>query len=192
MEMESLYRRTVESWTDRILTVDPEQWTAGTPCVDWDVRALVNHVVGEDLWTEPLVQGSTIAEVGDRLDGDLLGADPRETALDAAQRATQAVAEALPKGGKVHLSYGDEDIAEYLAQLSADHLIHGWDLAAATGGNTDLDPELVADVAAWFAERENLYRSAGLIGDRAAAPDDPQSQLLAAFGRDISFASRWD
>ena len=49
MEIEDLYRRTVASWTDRILTVGPEQWTATTPCLEWDVRALVNHVVGEDL-----------------------------------------------------------------------------------------------------------------------------------------------
>ena len=66
MDLETLYRRTIDSWTDRILTVGPEQWGATTPCLEWDVRALVNHVVGEDLWTEPLVRGATIQEVGDR------------------------------------------------------------------------------------------------------------------------------
>ncbi len=109
------------------------------------------------------MRGSTIAEVGDRLDGDLLGEDPRTSALDAASQATAVVAETLPTNGKVHLSYGDEDMTEYVAQLAADHLIHGWDLAAATGGDTDLDPDLVADVAAWFAEREDSYRSAGAV-----------------------------
>jgi uncharacterized protein (TIGR03086 family) len=192
MEMEDLYRRTVASWTDRVLTVGPEQWTHTTPCLKWDVRALVNHVVGEDLWTEPLVQGATIQEVGDRFDGDLLGSDPRETALDAAERASRAVAEAFPRREKVHLSYGDEDLEEYVAQLAADHLIHGWDLAVATGGDPVLDQDLVADVAAWFAEREDVYRSAGAIGARAAAPDDAQSQLLAAFGRDPGWAGRTD
>ena len=184
MELESLYRRTVESWADRVQTVGPDQWAAVTPCADWDVRALVNHVVGEDLWTEPLMRGSTISDVGDRLDGDLLGQDPRETALDAAERATRVVGETLPTRGKVHLSYGDEDMTEYIAQLAADHLIHGWDLAVATGGETHLDPDLVADVAAWFAEREELYRSAGAVGPRSAASGDAQSELLASFGRD--------
>ena len=184
MDLETLYRHTVESWTARVQTVGADQWTAVTPCADWDVRELVNHVVGEDLWTEPLMRGSTVDEVGDRLDGDLLGHDPRTSALDAASQATAVVAETLPTNGKVHLSYGDEDMTEYVAQLAADHLIHGWDLAAATGGDTDLDPELVAEVAAWFAEREDIYRSAGAVGARAAAADDAQSQLLAAFGRD--------
>ena len=44
----------------------------------------------------------------------------------------------------MHLSYGDEQMTEYVHQLSADHLIHGWDLAVATGGDVRLDPELVA------------------------------------------------
>src|SRR5688572_13320968 len=106
MDLETLYRRTVESWTARVQTVGADQWTVVTPCADWDVRELVNHVVGEDLWTEPLMHGSTIEEVGDRLDGDLLGEDPRATALDAAAEATRSVAETLPTQGKVHLSYG--------------------------------------------------------------------------------------
>ena len=192
MDLETLYGRTMESWTDRILTVGPEQWGAATPCLKWDVRALVNHVVGEDLWTEPLVRGATIQEVGDRFDGDLLGSDPRETALDTAERASRAVAEALPRSEKVHLSYGDEDLEEYVFQLAADHLIHGWDLAVATDGDAVLDPDLVAAVGAWFAEREDVYRSAGAIGARAAAADDAQSQLLAAFGRDPLWAGRTD
>ena len=99
--------------------------------------------------------------------------------------ASVAVAEALPAGKPVHLSYGDEDIEEYVAQLAADHLIHGWDLAAATGGDTALDDDVVEAVAAWFSEREEMYRQGGVIGPRVdEAPDDAQSQLLARFGRD--------
>ena len=54
----------------------------------------------------------------------------------------------------------------------------------ATGGDTTLDPELVAAVATWFADRE-LYRFAGVIGERAeSGSDDPADRLIAAFGRD--------
>lgn len=184
MDQETVYRRTVEGWKARVGAVGPDQWSLPTPCQDWDVRDLVNHVVGEDRWTEPLVQGATIEEVGDRFDGDLLGDDPRAAAHEAADRATAAVGEQLPSGGKVHLSYGDEDMAEYVAQLAADHLIHGWDLAVATGGDTALDADLVDAVGRWFAAREEMYRAAGVIAARAEADGDDQSELLARSGRD--------
>src|SRR6188768_4067653 len=177
MALETTYRRSVEFWRD---TVDNAagDWSAPTPCTDWDVRALVNHVVGEDRWTKPLVDGKTIAEVGDALDGDLLGEDdPKAVARAAADEALTAVAERLPAGGKVHLSYGEEDIEEYIRQLVADHLIHGWDLAAATGQSRTLDPELVDEVAEWFRNREDVYRSSGAIAARpdAAADGSPQA-----------------
>ena len=169
MDLNTLYHRTVESWADRVNAVAGTQWDDPTPCAEWTVRDLANHVVGEDLWTAPLMQGSTIAEVGDRFDGDLLGDDPIKTALAAAWEAKEAVAHDLPAHGTVHLSYGDERADEYVLQLAADHLVHGWDIAAATGGDTRLDPHLVAEVAAWFAEREEAYRAAGAIGPRAAS-----------------------
>jgi uncharacterized protein (TIGR03086 family) len=184
MELNMLYLRTVESWTDRVRTLGTGQWEKPTPCGEWNVRQLINHVVGEDRWTGPLMRGSTIADVGDRFDGDLLGDDPIQAALTAASEATQVVAETLPQHGVVHLSYGEEQMDEYVLQLAADHLIHGWDLAAATGGETVLDPDLVSDVAAWFADREELYRSAGAVGPRAPTTGEPQADLLAAFGRD--------
>ena len=35
----------------------------------------------------------------------------------------------------------------------------------------------------WFAEREEMYRDAGAVGPAVPGGDDPQSALLAAFGR---------
>jgi uncharacterized protein (TIGR03086 family) len=190
MDVATLHRRTIETWRSRVDALEPDQWDQPTPCTDWSVRELVNHVVGEDRWTVPLVQGKTIADVGDTLDGDLLGDQPVEAAEQAADEAAAVVAQALPDGGKVHLSYGDEDMEEYIRQLAADHLIHAWDLAAAVGGDTTLDPELVDEVAVWFADREEMYRGAGVVGPRVEAGDDPQSQLLARSGRSVTWTTR--
>jgi uncharacterized protein (TIGR03086 family) len=183
MDVKTLHRRAVESWQRCLDGVGADQWTLPTPCTDWDVRALVNHVVSEERWTTPLLDGMTTAEVGDRFDGDLLGDVPQAAGRAASAEAVAAVDSRLDHIDTVHLSYGDEDPAEYVRQLSADHLVHGWDLAAATGQDRALDPEVVAEVAAWFADREELYRSAGLLGPRVAGADDPQSELLAAAGR---------
>ena len=187
MELKTLHRRAVEHWAARVAAVKDEQWGDATPCVEWSVRDLVNHIVGEELWTVPLLRGMTIAEVGHQFDGDLLGDDPLERARTAAAEAADVVDEIVPGGGRVQLSYGEEDMGEYVRQLCADHLIHGWDLAAATGGDTSMDPELVAEVGVWFAGREALYRGAGVLGPRTSSGDDPASDLLAGFGR----ASGW-
>jgi uncharacterized protein (TIGR03086 family) len=184
MDLNTLYHRTVEAWADRVNAVGPDQWDDPTPCRDWTVRDLVNHVVGEDRWTVPLVEGSTIADVGSSLDGDLLGEDPVRAALDAAMEATRATAQKLPHGGTVHLSYGEEQLTEYVHQLATDHLIHSWDLAVATGGDTRLDPHLVSEVGGWFTEREEMYRSGGAVGPRGVSHGGAQGDLLASFGRD--------
>jgi uncharacterized protein (TIGR03086 family) len=184
MDLATLYHRTVERWADCVCAVPDDQWSAPTPCNDWDVRALVNHLAGEDLWMVPLLAGSTIEEVGDRFDGDLLGEDPIGTAVEAAKAATTAVAGRLPRGGTVHLSFGETDVAEYVWQLTADHLVHSWDLSAALGADRHLDPAVVGAVAGWFADRADLYRSSGATGPRAISHGGVQSDLLAAFGRD--------
>lgn len=189
MDLVELHRMTVEHWVDRLVRVSGAQWQASTPCSDWDVRALANHVVGEELWTVPLVDGATIAEVGDRFDGDVLGDEPVVTGRAAATGALGAVARALPGRGTVHLSFGDTPIEEYVHQLAADHLIHAWDLAVATSQDRRLPPEAVDAVAAWFADREDLYRQAGAIGAAGPPGDDAASRLLASFGRDPSWSA---
>ncbi len=125
----------------RVRSVEPDQLDLPTPCTAWTVRDLLNHVVAEQLWADPLMQGQTIEQVGDRFEGDLLGADPLAAARSAAEAAGRLTDVAL-SGRKVHLSYGDEDAEEYLWQLTVDHAIHGWDLAVATGGDRELDPRL--------------------------------------------------
>jgi uncharacterized protein (TIGR03086 family) len=181
----SLHRRACEQFGDHVRKVRPGQWTNQTPCADWDVRTLVSHVVAEDLWTVPLMEGKTIAEVGDRFDGDVAGTDPVSSYGAAAAAAVAAVSAPGALDGTVHLSYGDESGTEYVSQLFADHLIHGWDLARAIGADERLDPELVAACADWFARHEDAYRAAGAIGPRPTLPPgaDQQTVLLAAFGR---------
>jgi uncharacterized protein (TIGR03086 family) len=186
VDLLTAYRRGLREFTTRVARVRPDQWSAPTPCPDWDVRALVNHLVYEDRWTVPLFAGATIAEVGGRFEGDLLGADPVAAARDATQRAEAAVAEPDALERTVHLSFGDTPAREYAYQLLADHLVHSWDLAVAIGADARLDAAAVRLCAAWFAGREHAYRSSGVTGPRRPVPAgaDEQDRLIAAFGRD--------
>jgi uncharacterized protein (TIGR03086 family) len=185
MDATEVFRQATAAWLERVRDVKPDQWDKPTPCEAWDVRTLVNHVVAEQLWIPPLMGGATIAEVGDKFDGDILGSDPRATAELAAAESLDAVPEPVAQGRIVHLSFGDPPASEYALGVAADFVVHGWDLAAATGGERRFPPELVTAVAQWFSAVEEGYRSAGQIAARpAVTPADPQDKLLVAFGRD--------
>jgi uncharacterized protein (TIGR03086 family) len=193
MDAPELHRRAVAEFAARVDGIDSSGsgvWSAQTPCTEWTVRALVNHLTYEDKWTAPMLAGATIAEIGDQFEGDLLGDDPVGAFAMASREAADAAAQ-TDSSQIVHLSFGDFPAREYLYQLAADHLIHAWDLAAATDGDRQLDPEVVADVADWFADREADYRAGGAIGPRVAvSSDDPQDRLLGGFGRDPGWRSR--
>jgi uncharacterized protein (TIGR03086 family) len=187
IEERVLYRRAQDAFGERVHAVRDDQWSAATPCPGWDVRSLVNHLVYELRWAVPLLAGRTIAEVGDRFEGDLLGDDPAGRWDRAADEAVAAVDGEGAMDRTVHLSFGDFPGREYALQLFADLLIHGWDLSVATGQDTRLDPDLVAACAAWFAGVADGYRQAGAVAARPDVPDDadPQTRLLADFGRSV-------
>lgn len=192
MDLIEQYRRSVAGFTERLAQIGPEQWSAPTPCTEWDVRALVNHIVNEERWMPPLFGGATIAEVGDRFNGDLLGDDPLGNAADAAREADAAVAAPGAMERTVHLSFGDFPAGEYLGQLLVDHLVHSWDLAAAIGADRTLDAAVVSAVTGWFVPRERAYRESGAIGPRVDVPASAseQDRLIGAFGRNPDWAAR--
>jgi uncharacterized protein (TIGR03086 family) len=185
MDIREAYRQALAGFGEHVTEVRADQWHNPTPCADWDVRALVNHLVYENRWVPELLAGRTVAQVGDAYEGDLLGEDPVKAFHTSAAAASAAAAGTGVLTRTTHLSFGDVPGAEYLHQVFADALIHGWDLARATGADDRLDPELVRACASWFAGQEDAYRSAGAIGPRPelAADADPQARLLAAWGR---------
>src|SRR5215217_7216662 len=101
-----LYARAVDQFGPRVAAVG-DRWPAPTPDADWDVRALVNHVLNENLWAPPLLKGMTIAEVGDRFDGDQLGDDPQATWAAAAAASVASVRGDGALDRTVHVSFGD-------------------------------------------------------------------------------------
>ena len=185
MDIPATFGRAVAEFDARVRQIGGRQWQAATPDEDWCVRDLVNHLVAEDLWAPPLLAGSTITEVGDRFEGDVLGSEPSAAWTAASAGAVRAVGADGAMDRIVHLSFGDFPGGEYTLQLFADHLIHAWDLARAIGADEHLDDELVTSCAAWFDATEETYRGAGVIAARPPVPRDadPQTLLLARFGR---------
>jgi len=183
-DVRDLFRRAHGHFGELVHAVGDDQWGAQTPCSDWDVRALVNHLVYEARWAVPLLEGQTIEQVGDRLEGDLLGDDPKSS-YDAALRDASAAVTTTDLGSTVHLSYGDVPAQDYLTQLTGDFVVHAWDLARGIGADDRLDPEMVAFVHESAEPMADALAASGLfappvdVGDAA----DPQTKLLALFGR---------
>ena len=184
-QLPEFHARALDATRAFVARINDDQWNAPTPNSDWDVRELLNHVVGGNLWVAPLVEGKSIEEVGDRYDGDILGNDP----LAAWDTSSASAAAAFRSPGAmekpVAVSYGPVPGSVYCGHRLVDVLIHGWDLAVATGQDRRLDPELVRVAWEIFEPQAEGWRSAGAIGAKVDVPDDadPQTRLLGLLGR---------
>lgn len=184
-EMPELYGASSARFGELVRSVGAGQWNDPTPCSEWNVRALVSHVHGETLWVPELFGGKTITEVGDRLDGDLLGEDPVATWERSMGEGIDSISKPDAMTRIVHLSFGDVPGEEYARQLFGDFVIHGWDLAKAIGVDDTLDATWVEMLYATFKPMESELRSYGMYGDTVtpAADADLQTKLLAVVGR---------
>lgn len=180
-----LHRQALGATRRVVAGIGPDQWTHPTPCADWNVRELVDHIVVGNWWAAKLASGTTIAEVGSALDGDQLGAAP----LDAYDRSAQAAAAAFEAQGALDrpcaVSYGPVPGSVYAGHRFIDVLIHGWDLVVATDQDPRLDPVLVDACWAEVAPQAEMLRGSGVFGDNIAisAEADAVTRLLAALGR---------
>src|SRR5207248_6069827 len=117
-----LYVRAMRSTQRFVDAVRPDQWHNPTPCTEWDMSVLTNHVVSENLWAAELFPGKKIAEVGNRLDGDLLGGDPRAAYDRSVELAVPEVEAPGRMEATIDLSFGPTPGAEYASQLFLDLL----------------------------------------------------------------------
>jgi uncharacterized protein (TIGR03086 family) len=184
VELLELFQRAQNQFTDRVDAVAPDQWEDES-LPGWTVADLVAHLVSEALWVPPLLAGEPYAEGRFPEDtADLLGTDPFTGWESAADGALSAFAEDDALMRTVHLSRGPTPATQYILEMTADLTVHAWDLARATGGDTELDGELVT-AALVFAEQlpedgiPELFDPPLDVSQAAR----PQTRLLARFGR---------
>lgn len=185
LDLPELHARSLGATGRLVAAVKLDQLGNETPCDGWDVRTLLNHVVSGNWWAQELASGKTIAEVGDRLDGDVVGDDPAAAYDQSAAAAAAAFRAPGAMEAMCAVSYGPVPGAVYAGHRLIDVLIHGWDLAKGTGQDTTLDPELVAACWAVVEPQADLLRGSGAFDSDVVAPEgaDAQTRLLAALGR---------
>ncbi|HEY8719912.1 TIGR03086 family metal-binding protein [Pengzhenrongella sp.] len=182
-ELLTLHRVNADKFTSLVDAIG-DRWDAPTPCADWSVRDLVNHLTAEQLWVPELLAGRTIADVGDKFEGDVLGEDAVATWRQAIVAAGAALmAEGAPDR-TVELSVGPRAARDYLEELVTDLAIHGWDLASALHLDETIDPPTVDRLLIeWTARSAELRHPLFAEALPSTSSDDPQTALLALFGR---------
>ena len=179
------FGQVVDGFQRKLKAVAENQWKSSTPCTEWDVRALVNHVVGELLWIPPLLEGQTLVQVGDRFAGDVLGSDPKGTAAGAADKAVNATQQAGAMERTVHLSSGDGRAEDYISEVGSDVVIHTWDLARGIGAEDRIDDRLLDFANTVMKPRVEAWRAGGAFAAAIDVPKeaDAQTKVLAMVGR---------
>ncbi len=184
MEPQELFEQVINLVGPCIRQVQDAQLANPTPCNDWDLRALLRHIVYELMWMPEIIDSKTIAEVGDRFEGDILGTDIT-AAWDRASHGALAAVETAKLKATAHLSYGDFPVSHYIAETAGDILIHGWDVNQSIKCNLLIPDDLAQVVYDSILPRTDEFAASGLFGTPVDAPEDAtiQIKLLALVGR---------
>jgi uncharacterized protein (TIGR03086 family) len=178
-----------EAITTLIAGMSPEQIDNTTPCDDWTVRELLNHVVGGAHMFAGAFTGQAPAG-HDGHDGpvDLLGGDPAAAWQGAMEAFEAGVDSPGALDNMVPMPWGPTPGTIVYEILKFDVLVHAWDLAKATGQQVALPDEMVEGtiaVAKQFISPE--LRASGAFGPEVEAPAgaSPIERLAAFSGRSI-------
>jgi len=188
MDPRPLHRRAVAQTGTVVAAVTPDQFALPTPCTEYDVRALLSHIVG-GLTRAALVGEGDPGALARPAMADGVPDDGWPDAYRAtAARATAAWADDTKLDTLVEVPWGKVPGRFALAGYVQEVLTHGWDLARATGQETERDPEL----ATWALVTAKRILPPDIRGDAGVpfgpvvevSPDAaPYAQLAAWLGR---------
>ncbi len=173
------YGTIAAGFTERLVNVDPEQWSASTPCPDWSVRDLVVHVI--DTQRRVMTRFDDVSPVETDPNGDL---------LTQWQAASGAVAEAVGDDTRASTivggMFGEQPFESLVGRMvCTDLLVHTWDLARATGQDERLDPGAVSSAGGFLASIDDAIRVPGGFAEKITPP--PQADAQTRF---LNFAGR--
>ena len=180
-EISERYRRVAEGMTRRVEAVPDDAWHNPAPCVGWDARDVVRHMVE---WIPDFLEAGAGLELPacPSVDDDPVAAwkgltNGIQVLLDDPQTATARFS---------HPRAGDHSVEDAIGMfVLGDVLIHTWDVARATGGDESLDVDEVHRMLSGVEPYDEMLRASGQYGPRVMVPDDAseQARLIAFMGR---------
>jgi uncharacterized protein (TIGR03086 family) len=174
------------AWTATKIAGAQDQLDSKTPCDEWTTRRLIDHLLAGQQMFASGPSGGTIAPPSGP-PPELVGEDPVAQYEDARKATIHAYSQPGVLESTVTGSGGDVPAMQVIGIAFCDQLIHGWDIAKATGQDTTMPLDLAE--AAWQFVGGRIPDEARGPGKnfKAAVPVDdgasPQDQLVAYCGR---------
>jgi uncharacterized protein (TIGR03086 family) len=184
----ALYERAIARTSAVVSGIDKGQLDDPTPCTEWKVRDVLNHLIGS-------LHGIAAGARGEKLDADHPEDYAASDFVSEFESASRAAIAAFSESGamekKFTMSWGDTPGSALIGVSTTEAAIHGSDLARGTNQSYEIDPD-VADAS--YEMVKSMMEPNGNFprGDSFAAPievpDDAPTQvkLLAYVGRDPS------
>jgi uncharacterized protein (TIGR03086 family) len=175
------YRTLAAAFEAKVAGVGPEDWSNPSPCAEWTARDVVGHVVD--------VHGMMLRPLGIGLSPAPSVADDPLGAFRAARADLQGVLDDPDRADTAYDGmFGRTSVSATVDQFMAfDLVVHGWDLARATGQDETI-PEGEVDRVLAFVDRmgTSTLQENGVTGPAVAVPDGApkQARMLGLLGRD--------
>lgn len=183
---------TTSGLRDLVAGTRADQLGEATPCAEWAVRDLINHIVGGGHFFAAGFRGESAMPTM----GDHLGNDPTAAFDASVEEFTASVNAPGALDGLVKLPFGEMPAPVVIQLVTMDLTIHSWDLATATGQPFAPDEDLVAGLEqfAQMAIQPQMRAQqpgapAGMQGPRFAEPIEPTAGATA-LERLIMFSGR--
>jgi uncharacterized protein (TIGR03086 family) len=172
LDLLDLYRRASEWSGDKVAGANDLE--GSTPCSEWKVRDLLNHMLETQRYFASAGRGRSASPPGPT-PPDTVGDKPAE---DFAQARSDVIS-----------VFSEEGVIEKtmpaLGIAFADSLLHGWDVAKATGHDATMPAGLAEAAYAMIHGRFTDEQRQGVFGPEVSVSDEatPQQRLLAYTGR---------
>jgi uncharacterized protein (TIGR03086 family) len=181
----SMYERATQHARVVVAGTDRKQFGDETPCNEWDVRTLLNHLIGGCVSCVEGAAGNKVGmDDGDHTSGDF---------LEAYDRASSDAITAFSSPGAMEktftMPWGDTPGSAVLGLALADAVVHGWDLARGTGQKIQIDDDIadaIYGMTTSMMQPLGSYPRGDSFKDPLTVSDDaaPVEKMLAYLGRD--------
>ena len=174
--------RSYDDLTKLVAGLVAGQLDAPTPCAGWDVRSVLNHVLGAGRMFTLVNAGQAVGPDA----GDVVGDDPAAAIASVAAENVASWRRAGARDGDRTYPFGTFPAPAALLLNLTEVVVHSWDLAKATDQDATIDPQLAADLFAfWEPIPLDAHRASGAWGPPVAGPTSASmaDRLLGHLGR---------